>query len=115
MVFRRIRDRLPGTTLLKTSMPKGDVSYTAGKHAMKFGVSYNRYTKNQKLFLNAEGNNTFSGATGDPFMDMVLGLATGGYSESQAAPIRHYVNQTPSAYAMDTWKVTSSSESATWT
>jgi hypothetical protein len=86
-------------------MPKGDVSYTAGKHAMKFGVSYNRYTKNQKLFLNAEGNNTFSGATGDPFMDMVLGLATGGYSESQAAPIRHYVNQTPSAYVMDTWKV----------
>jgi hypothetical protein len=87
-------------------MPKGDVSYTVGKHAMKFGVSYNRYTKNQKLFLNAEGNNTFSGATGDPMMDMVLGLSTGGYSESQAAPIRHYVNQTPSAYAMDTWKVT---------
>ena len=87
-------------------MPKGDVSYTVGKHAMKFGVSYNRYTKNQKLFLNAEGNNTFSGATGDAFMDMVLGLSTGGYSESQAAPIRHYVNQTPSAYVMDTWKAT---------
>ncbi len=60
-------------------MPKGDVSYTVGKHAMKFGVSYNRYTKNQKLFLSAQGNNTFSGATGDPFMDMVLGLSTGGY------------------------------------
>jgi hypothetical protein len=87
-------------------MPKGDISYTVGKHAMKFGASYNRYTKNQKLFLNAEGNNTFSGATGDAFMDMILGLSTGGYSESQAAPIRHYVNQTPSAYAMDTWKVT---------
>ena len=87
-------------------MPKGDVSYTAGKHAMKFGVSYNRYTKNQKLFLSAQGGNSFSGATGDPFVDMILGLDTGGYSESQAAPIRHYVNQTPSAYAMDTWKVT---------
>ncbi len=87
-------------------MPKGDVSYTVGKHAMKFGVSYNRYTKNQKLFLSAQGSNTFSGATGDAFMDMLLGLDTGGYSESQAAPIRHYVNQTPSAYAMDTWKVT---------
>jgi hypothetical protein len=87
-------------------MPKVDISYTMGKHAMKFGASYNRYTKNQKLFLNAQGTNTFSGATGDPFMDMVLGLDTGGYSESQAAPIRHYVNQTPSVYAMDTWKVT---------
>jgi len=85
--------------------PKVDVSYTMGKHAMKFGASYNRYTKNQKLFLNAEGSYAFSGATGDAFMDMLLGLSSS-YSESQAAPIRHYVNQTPSVYAMDTWKVT---------
>jgi hypothetical protein len=86
--------------------PKVDVSYTIGKHAMKFGASYNRYTKNQKLFLNAEGTFTFAGPiSGDPMMDMLLGLPTG-YSESQAAPIRHYVNQTPSVYAMDTWKVT---------
>jgi Carboxypeptidase regulatory-like domain len=85
--------------------PKVDLSYTMGKHAMKFGASYNRYTKNQKLFLNAEGGFSFSGATGDAFMDMLLGLANN-YSESQVAPIRHYVNQTPSVYAMDTWKVT---------
>ena len=26
-------------------MPKGDLSYTRGKHAMKFGVSYNRIQK----------------------------------------------------------------------
>jgi hypothetical protein len=89
--------------------PKVDISYTMGKHAMKFGGSYNRYTKNQKLFLNAEGGYNFGGnnslATGDGFMDMLLGMADS-YSESQEAPIRHYVNQTPSVYAMDTWKVT---------
>ena len=85
--------------------PKVDVSYTMGKHAMKFGASYNRYTKNQKLFLNAEGSFTWGSNTGDPMMDMLLGLASN-YSESQAAPIRHYVNETPSVYAMDTWKVT---------
>jgi len=86
--------------------PKIDISYTMGKHAMKFGGSYNRYTKNQKLFLNAEGGYSFGGGqTGDGFMDMLLGLADS-YSESQEAPIRHYVNQTPSAYAMDTWKIT---------
>src|SRR5208337_676870 len=28
---------------------------------------------------------------------------TGGYSQFYAAPIRHYVNQTPSAYVMDNW------------
>ena len=85
--------------------PKVDISYTQGKHAMKFGASYNRYTKNQKLFLSSEGSYSFSGITNDAFIDMLLGLA-GSYSESQAAPIRHYVNQTPSVYAMDTWKVT---------
>ncbi len=86
--------------------PKVDVSYTAGKHAFKFGASYNRYTKNQKLFLNSEGSFTFDGGqTNDSFMDMLLGMSAS-YSESQAAPIRHYVNQTPSAYVMDTWKAT---------
>ena len=29
--------------------PKLDVSYTSGKHAMKYGFSYNRYTKNQQV------------------------------------------------------------------
>ena len=103
--FRRIPVRLPWHNAAEDYEPKVDVSYTMGKHALKFGASYNRYTKNQKLFLNAEGTYTFSGATGDSFMDMFLGLSSS-YSESQAAPIRHYVNQTPSVYAMDTWKVT---------
>ena len=35
--------------------PKVDVSYTKGKHAMKYGFSYNRYTKNQQLFGDAIG------------------------------------------------------------
>ena len=86
-------------------MPKLDVSYTMGKHAMKFGVSYNRYTKNQQLFGDNEGNWGFGSLTNDSFMDMLLGLA-GSYSQFSAAPIRHYVNQTPSAYAMDNWHVT---------
>ena len=72
---------------------------------MKFGLSYNKYDKNQKLFLSAEGENTFNAVTNDPFVDMLLGLVSS-YSEAQAAPIRHYINHTPSAYAMDTWHVT---------
>ncbi|MDE3105290.1 MAG: carboxypeptidase regulatory-like domain-containing protein [Acidobacteriota bacterium] len=86
--------------------PKIDVSYTQGKHAMKFGFSFNQYDKNQKLFLDAEGDYTFgTDITGDPFVDMMLGLSDS-YSESQAAPIRHYVNRTTSAYAYDTWHIT---------
>ena len=43
--------------------------------------------------------------TGDTLMDVLLGLP-GSYSQTQSAPIRHYVNQTPSVYAMDNWHVT---------
>jgi outer membrane receptor for ferrienterochelin and colicin len=30
----------------------------------------------------------------------------GNYDQTQALPIRHYVNNTTSVYAMDNWKVT---------
>lgn len=87
-------------------MPKGDISYTKGKHAMKFGISYNRYTKNQQLFGDTEGNLGFNAnKTGDAFMDMLLGISSS-YGQFMVAPIRHYVNQTPSVYAMDNWHVT---------
>ena len=41
---------------------------------------------------------------GDPFMSQLLGLA-GGYSQPQSMVIKHYVNQTTSAYVNDNWKV----------
>jgi len=85
--------------------PKVDLSYTAGKHAMKYGFSYNRYTKNQQLFGDEQGNYSPSSTTNDSLMDLLLGL-TGSYSQFQAVPIRHYVNQTPSAYVLDNWHVT---------
>jgi len=95
--------------------PKVDISYTKGKHAMKFGFGYNRYTKNQQLQADAAGDYSFgngqtgntagSGDTGDPFVSMMLGLSTG-YSQPQAMSIRHYVNQTTSVYANDNWKAT---------
>lgn len=91
--------------------PRVDISYLAGKHSMKFGFGYNRYTKNQQLFGNPTGDITFGtltggpGASGDSMVDMMLGLVSG-YNQSQDLPIRHYVNQTPSVYAMDNWHVT---------
>ncbi|HLY43640.1 MAG TPA: carboxypeptidase-like regulatory domain-containing protein [Terracidiphilus sp.] len=93
--------------------PRLDISYTKGKHAMKFGWSYMRYTKNQQLQADAAGdygfgqNQTGTGAggnAGDPFMSMVLGLA-GSYSQPQSMSLRYYVNNTVSAYVNDNWKV----------
>ncbi len=85
--------------------PRVDISYTMGKHAMKYGFSYNRYTKNQQLFGDQQGHFFFGQLSGDSFMDLTMGLSTG-YQQFQATPIRHYVNQTPSAYVMDNWHVT---------
>ncbi|MFZ1012785.1 MAG: hypothetical protein WAN28_05520, partial [Terracidiphilus sp.] len=94
--------------------PRVDLSITRGKHAMKFGFSYNRYTKNQQLQADAAGDYGFGqnqtgtgngGNAGDPFMSMLLGLSSS-YSQPQSMAIRHYVNQTPSAYVYDNWKTT---------
>lgn len=95
--------------------PKVDVSWTHGQHQFKFGFSYNRYTKNQQLFGDKEGKFSFSGSltadptgknsnSGDGIMEMLMGLSSS-YSQYQALPIRHYVNQTPSFYGMDNWHV----------
>ena len=86
--------------------PKMDVSYTMGRHAMKFGISYNRYTKKQILGGDSQGLYAFSALSGDGMMDMLLGLPTN-YQQAQATPILHWYNQTPSVYAMDNWHVTS--------
>jgi hypothetical protein len=85
--------------------PKFDISYTVGKHAMKYGFSYNRYTKNQQIFGDEQGSYGFGTLSNDSTIDMLLGL-TSSYSQDQATPIRHYVNQTPSAYVMDNWHIT---------
>jgi len=105
------------------------LSVTKGKHAMKFGGGFNRYTKNQVIGKDSEGDYTFhdgwvaantttdtpahldSQLTGDSYLDFLLGLAydTGGkaFSQSNANPINHYVNNTISAYAQDNWHVNS--------
>jgi Carboxypeptidase regulatory-like domain len=93
--------------------PRFDLSYTRGKHAMKFGFSYMRYTKNQQQQANAAGVYSFSqnqsgtgagGDAGDPFVSQILGLSTN-YSQPQSMAIRHYVNNTVSGYVNDNWKV----------
>jgi hypothetical protein len=85
--------------------PKVDISYTTGKHQFKFGYSYMRYTKNQMLYGDAQGDYGFGQLSNDGLMDMLMGIP-GSYSQAQAAPIRHYYNQTNSVYAMDNWHVT---------
>jgi hypothetical protein len=85
--------------------PKVDISWTHGVHAFKFGYGYNRYTKNQQLFGDPEGDFGFNALSNDGIMDFLMGVA-GSFSQFQSLPIRHYVNQTNSVYANDNWHVT---------
>jgi hypothetical protein len=85
--------------------PKLDVSYTLGKNQFKAGISYNRYTKNQMLYGDEQGDYGSSALSNDGIMDLLMGIPTS-YSQTQSAPIRHYVNQTPSIYVNDNWHVT---------
>jgi hypothetical protein len=85
--------------------PKLDVSYTKGKHQLKFGFSYNRYTKNQILYSDVQGSYTFGLLSGDTLMDTIMGIPTN-YTQTQTAALRHYYSNTTSAYAQDNWHVT---------
>lgn len=92
------------------------LSVTHGKHSLKFGGGFNRYTKNQVIGKDSEGDYTFNDGwnstagtptgnlTGDSYLDFLLGLATT-FSQSNANPINHYVNNTISAFGMDNWHV----------
>jgi len=98
------------------------LSITKGKHQMKFGGGYNRYTKNQVIGKDSEGDYTFGDGwnpatattpagptgqlTGDSYLDFLLGLSTN-FNQANANPINHYVNSTISVYAEDNWHVNS--------
>lgn len=106
------------------------LSVTKGKHQMKFGGGYNRYTKNQVIGKDSEGDYAFNDSvdtskflkdgvtpnphygfpntplSGDSYVNFLLGL-TSNFSQSNANPINHYVNQTTSVYAQDNWHINS--------
>ena len=95
--------------------PKVDLSFNHGKHQLKFGFGYNRYTKNQQLQADAAGDYAFGqnqtetgagGNAGDPFHQPAPWLCPPVTLSRSPWYIRHYVNQTTSAYINDNWKAT---------
>jgi hypothetical protein len=88
---------------------KDDISWSHGKHNMKFGGAYMYTHKWQQYQLNAGGQFTFNGgATGNSFADFMLGFANGGsngYSEPANVDFVHISNKTYTLYALDDWRV----------
>jgi hypothetical protein len=96
--------------------PNAAVSFSHKQHAMKFGIGYNRYIKNQQIMGRTNGDYTFNDSvnssgvpttqlSGDSYVNLLLGFASS-YSQLQMMDTRHYVNNTPTVFAMDNWHMT---------
>lgn len=87
--------------------PRDDLSWTKGKHVMKFGFSYMREDKNQQQQADTEGDYSFNGGqfSGDSYLNFLLGFASS-YTQLQAIHTDHWINNTYSFYAMDNWHLT---------
>jgi Carboxypeptidase regulatory-like domain len=86
---------------------RDDLSWTRGKHNFKFGGSFMRFTKNMGLQAEPQGTYVFStpSFSGDAYVNFLLGFASS-YSQLNEQSRRHLVNNTPSFYALDNYKVT---------
>jgi hypothetical protein len=86
---------------------RDDLSWTRGRHGLKFGFSYMRMDKNQQLQADTEGDYTFgTDFSGDSYLNFLLGFADR-YQQLQNQTTPHWINNTYSFYGMDNWHLTS--------
>jgi hypothetical protein len=84
---------------------RDDVSWTKGAHSMKFGGQFMRYSKNQDIFGDTQGNYNFDGSfTGNAVADMLLGYAKN-YSQLDLEDSTHTRTTTASFYFTDNWRL----------
>jgi hypothetical protein len=87
---------------------RDDLSWTKGKHQLKFGASYMRVVKNQQLQANTEGTAAFSSGSfsGDSYINFLLG-DTSSFTQLQYLANKHWINNNLSFYGNDNWHITS--------
>jgi hypothetical protein len=86
---------------------RDDLSWTSGKHQLKFGASWALYKKIQDVFASTQGSFGFNGFyTGNDFADFLLGYSQS-YSEDAVKDNGHWNNVSWAAYVQDNWRATS--------
>ena len=85
---------------------RDDLSWTRGKHAFRFGVSYMRIDKNQQQQADTQGDYTFSQSaySQDAYANFLLGFASN-YQQLNQQLVFHWLANSYSGYAMDNWHV----------
>lgn len=85
--------------------PRDDISWTKGKHQLKFGFAYMRNDKNQQQQADTQGDYGFgTDFSGDSYVNFLLGLADS-FKQLQIIDMFHWINNTYSFYGMDNWHV----------
>ncbi len=85
---------------------KDDLSWTKGRHQLKFGISFLHDYKNQQLQANTQGTAVFNSSnfTGDSYINFMLGDASS-FTQLQFLYNKHWVNNNYGAYFNDNWHV----------
>ncbi|HKR30450.1 MAG TPA: hypothetical protein VJT08_08235, partial [Terriglobales bacterium] len=85
---------------------RDDVSWSSGKHSLKYGGSWALYKKIQDVFASTQGNFQFNGSyTGNDFADFLLGYSNS-YSEDAVHDNGYWNNVSWAAYVQDNWRTT---------
>ena len=99
--------RWPWTNTWRSYEIKDDVSWSHGKHNIRFGGGFLWNKKMQFTDANVGGNYGFNGsATGSGYADFLLGYASS-YSQPQWRDAVNIAARTYSLYGIDDWKVSS--------
>lgn len=85
---------------------KDDLSWTKGRHQLKFGLSFLHDYKNQQLQANTQGTAAFNSSnfSGDSYVNFMLGDASS-FTQLQFLYNKHWVNNNYGAYFNDNWHV----------
>jgi hypothetical protein len=86
---------------------RDDVSWTKGRHQLKFGVSWLHDYKNQQLQANTQGTAAFNSSnfSGDSYINFMLGDASS-FTQLQFLYGKHWVNNNYGFYVNDDWHIT---------